>query len=183
MYQTKSNWRFVVKKLLLVATVVMSMSSAFAAEGDLVLPGAKWIAKFNKYVCAAFGPEATQPAGHSDLKVKFEQITTDSTLDNGLITASFKVEGKTCRYSALLLADNAAATIRLVESKAFAPEGDVDCSAGKAELDASLESNDYLYYGHPHNLAIMAPVTGAEKVCGGQKLIGVNFVVSGRISQ
>ncbi len=174
------------KKFLLASVLAsMTLSSAFAAEGDLVLPNAKWVAKFKNYVCAAFGPTVAQPTGHSDFKVSFEQLVTDSTLDNGLITATFEQDGKACRYSAIVLADNAAATIRLVESKAFAPADQAaDCAAGKLALDASLESNDYLYYGHPHNLAIMAPVAGAEAICGaGQTLVGVNFVVSGRIAQ
>ncbi len=37
---------------------------------------------------------------------------------------------------------------------------------------------------HPHNLAIMGSVPGAEAVCGaGTKLVGINFVVSCRIKQ
>lgn len=172
-------------KLLLVSfLIVASISSAFAQESDMVLPGAKWQAKFTKYICAAFGPEVTAPKEYADLNVKWESMVTDSTLDNGLIKASFEVEGKTCRYNAIILADNAASTLRLVNSKAYSNETDVNCADGKALLDAGFEANDYLYYGHPHNLAIMVPMAGAEAVCGaGAKFIGVNFINAGRIQK
>lgn len=155
-------------------------ASAFATEGDLVLAGEKWKSTFKNYNCAAFGAAVSRPASHEALDVVFETVTTDSTLDNGLLKATFKVEGKTCRYNAFLLADNAAATIRLVSSKAYAPAEDADCAAGKQVLDAELESNNYLYWGHPHNLTIMVPSTNAREVCGGD-FLGVNFVVTGRV--
>lgn len=169
------------KKMFLMA-LVLSASSAFAHENDMVLPGAKWVAKFKSYVCAAFGPEMSRPAAFEERQVVFETMTTDSTLDNGLLLASFVENGTACRYNALILADNAAATLRLVESKAFATEGAGDCSAGQAMLDGYFAANNYLYYGHPHNLAIMAPVGGSRELCGAD-MIGVNFVVAGRISK
>lgn len=172
------------KKLLLVtAFALVSITSSFAQDSrDLSLPGEKWLAKFTGYVCAAFTPVVAAPSEHADLKVKFERITTDSTLDNGLIKATFEENGVACRYNAILLADNAASTIRIVESKAYSVADGSECAHGKAVLDAGLESNSYLYYGHPHNLAIMIPSVGAEAVCGaGSTMIGVNFVVSGKI--
>lgn len=173
-------------KILRVSFMMLaSISSAFAQEADLTITGEKWIAKFNGYVCAAFTPMVAQPKDHSVLNLKIEKITTDSTLDNGLIKATFEVNGTVCRYSAIILADNAAATMRLVDSKAFAANGDkAICADGKATLDAGFEANNYLYYGHPHNLAIMVPMAGAAEICGaGAQYVGVNFVVSGRITK
>lgn len=170
-------------KFLSFVFVSLLSVSAFAQDGDLVLQGAKWIAKFKSYNCVAFGPEVAAPTSHADLSVAFEQIVTDSTLDNGLLTANFQANGKSCRYSAILLADNDASTIKLVESRARALEADADCAAGKAALDANLASNDYLYWGHPHNLTVMIPATGAEVSCPGSSLVGVNFVVAGRIQK
>lgn len=161
--------------------VSLSVNSAFAQDGDLVLAGEKWIASFKNYVCVAFGPSVEAPSAFKDMNVVFEKITTDSTLDNGLIKATFEVNGKTCRYNAFVLADNDASTLKLVESKAYAPNKDADCSAGKEVLDAAFKADDYLYYGHPHNLAIMAPVAGASDICPGSSLVGINFVVSGRV--
>jgi hypothetical protein len=171
------------KKMILASLLALLSVSSFAAEGDLVLPGARWYGNFKNYICAAFGPSVAQPSTHSDFKVTFEKITTDYTLDNGLITATFEEDGALCRYSALVFADNDASTIILVNSKAFAPAGDSNCAEGKAVLDSNFETlNPYLYYGHPHNLAIMAPIAGAETICGaGATAVGVNFVMGGLI--
>ncbi len=170
------------KKILLPLLISILPTSSFANTGDLVLAGEKWIAKFDKYICAAFTPAVARPQAFESLNVVFEQITTDMTLDNGLIKATFEEEGKACRYNAILFADNAASTSRLVESKAYAPADGSECAAGKALLDAAFAANDYLYYGHPHNLAFMVPGVGAQALCGDTaQVVGVNFVVKGRI--
>ena len=166
-------------KILFTLLIAIAPMTSFAEEGDLVLPGAKWVAKFDKFVCAAFGPAVSAPSSFADINVKFERIVTDSSLDNGLITANFTEEGSNCRYSAIIFADNAASTSKLVQSKAFSTAG-VTCEKGKAIIDAALLANDYLYYGHPHNLAMMAPVDGAKQVCG-SNLVGINFVVTGKL--
>lgn len=170
------------KFVLLSLLAVVPTSLSFAAEGDLTLPGEKWLAKFDKYVCAAFGPAVTRPEALERMNVQFAQITTDSTLDNGLVLATFEENGKACRYNAIVLADNAASTIKLVDSKAYAPAGDSGCETGKAVLDDALRAVDYLYYGHPHNLALMLPGVGAEGVCNGGQVIGANFVVKGKVA-
>lgn len=168
-------------KFFALALLLTVSLSSYAQSGDLVLQGEKWLAKHTGVICAAFTPNVALPSGFAKIDVKFEKITTDMTLDNGLIKATFVENGNLCRYNAFLLADNAAATIRLVDSKAYSANNDVDCSNGKSVLDAALESNDYLYYGHPHNLAIMMPVEGAAAVCNGSNLIGLNFVVAGKV--
>ncbi len=40
------------------------------------------VAKFDKYVCAAFGPAVARPEALEKIAVNFESLTTDSTLDN-----------------------------------------------------------------------------------------------------
>lgn len=167
------------KKALFLCLMACLPAASFAAEGDLELPGERWLAKFDRYVCDYDKP-TTQPAELADLKVTFEKASTDRSLDNVLLLASFEQSGVACRYNAILLADNAAFTSRLVESKAFNAQG-ADCSAGKAVLDRNLAANSYLYYGHPHRISIMMPVADAEAVCGaGKNTIGVEFVLSGR---
>jgi hypothetical protein len=169
------------KKLIALSLFIISTLGAVEAqETDLVLTGEKWIATHTGHICAAFGETVSAPQAFANLNVKFEKITTDSTLDNGLLKATFEEDGITCRYSALIFADNRLATIRLIESKAFASEGKSDCAQGKSILDAAFESTNYLYWGHPHNLTVMVPVAGATAVCNSE-LVGVNFVVSGRV--
>lgn len=169
-------------KLLILSFALLLSLTATAQNGDLVLQGEKWIASHTGYVCNTTGTKVEAPSSFKKFQVSFEKITTDASLDNGLIKATFIENGKTCRYNAFVFADNSANTIRLVESKAYAPEGNSECFEGKTMLDAALESNDYLYYGHPHSLAIMTSVEGAEAVCG-TSLIGINFIVSGRVRQ
>ncbi len=173
------------KKLALFS--LLSITPLANASTDLVLPGEKWVAKFDKFICAAFGPAVQRPEALEKINLSFEKVTTDSTLDNALIRATFEENGVTCRYNAILFADNAAQTSTLVQSIAYVPGGDATtyraCLEGKALLDGAFEAtNPYLYYGHPHNLAFMMPGVGAEGVCGaGQAAIGANFVVTGRI--
>lgn len=169
------------KKLIIASLVSLFSASVFAQNADLTLPGAKWQAKFNGYICDTSGTKVSAPSAFTNFDVQFIDIVTDSTLDNGLIKATFTEDGKTCRYSAIVFADNAASTMRLVESKAYASIDNTDCPAGKAVLDAALESNNYLYYGRPHNLGIMASVEGAADLCPGSDLVGINFVVSGKL--
>lgn len=168
------------KKLLVAALALMSLAS-FANE-DLTLPGAKWVAKYKNYVCNSYENEVYQPSAHSSMNLIWGTLVTDRTLDNGLVKATFTTRnGQLCKYSAILLADNALKTIRLVESRAFAVASPaISCDEGKDVVDALLENNEYLYAGKPHNLSIMVPFAGA---CKGQGKIGVNFVVAGRIQQ
>lgn len=160
---------------------LLSLTNAFAQDGDLVLAAEKWQAKFTDYKCVEAGPSVSAPSAFAKINLVMEKMTTDSTLDNGLIKASFKNNGVECRYSAIVLADNDLKTIKLVNSKAFAPAKNGSCDEGKAVIDAALADNVYLYYGHPHNLAIMVPVVGADSVCQGATHVALNFVVAGRI--
>ncbi len=170
-------------KNLFIALALAVSGAAYAQEGDLVLPGAKWNAKFTGFICAAFTPVVERPAAFAEYNVVFENIVSDSTLDNGLIKATFEDHGTACRYNLMVLADNAASTMRFVMSKAYATAGDSEhCEHGKAMLDGFFEANNYLYYGHPHNLAVMGQAAGAREVCNADS-IGVNFVVTGRIRQ
>lgn len=165
-----------------LALLFLFSQAAFAGS-DLVLPGERWEATFTGHLCEAYGDAANAPQSHQDMNVEFETITTDRTLDNGLIKATFTENGEKCRYSALMFADNNASTIRLVESKAYSLESDSRCEMGRETLDRQLEStNDYLYWGHPHRLTIMVPAQDAAQVCGENAThVGINFRVSGMI--
>lgn len=170
------------KKILAVALTSLSLS-AFAQDGDLVLQGAKWIAKFENFICVAAGPSVEAPTAFEKLNVQFEALTSDSTLDNGLIKATFSENGKVCRYSALIFADNAASTFKIVQSKAYSTEDNSECAEGKAVLDSALAGSDYLYWGRPHRVTFLASAEGAEVSCPGSSQVGVSFVVSGRIQK
>lgn len=168
-----------------VLVSMMLMLPGVSQAGDLTLPGEKWLATFDKFICAAFEGAVDRPAVLEQLSVNFEQITTDSTLDNVLLKATFEENGKACRYNAILFADNNAQVYELVQSIAYDPAAENgasyrDCTAGKETLDTALAGNKYLYYGHPHNAALMMTGVGAEAVCGsGAEAIGANFVVRG----
>ncbi len=169
------------KSLVLLATL---LTASTFANTDLVLEGERWLASHKGYVCAAFTDYTAAPASHADLNVKFEKLSTDYTLDNILIKATFEnVDGVECSYSSILFADNAASTIVLVDSRAFSKEvASADCSEGKTILDDQLADNDYLYWGHPHHATIMVPAAGAADICGaGATHIGIDFMVSGRV--
>jgi hypothetical protein len=173
------------KKMALLTIMTLS---TLAQANELTIPGEKWLAKFTGFICAAYTDTVAAPTEFAKINVKFEQITTDSTLDNALLKATFEQDGKTCRYNSIISADNTAQTYELVQSIAYDVNGKTaaaykDCNAGKAVIDNAFKAtNKYLYYGHPHNLAFMLPNTGAENVCGaGAEMIGANFVVSGII--
>jgi hypothetical protein len=169
-------------RILSLAAFLGSVS-AIAAEGDLTLPGERWYARFERFVCesGAFQPgSARTPATLAAMNVKFERISSDRSLDNVLLLASFEEKGTACRYSAILFADNAKRTAKLVESKAFASSGSVSCAEGKRKLDGYLADMNYLYYGHPHHAALMMPVEDAQSICGGNETaVGADFVVTG----
>ncbi|MBY0416111.1 MAG: hypothetical protein K2Q18_18205 [Bdellovibrionales bacterium] len=169
------------KKGLLLALLLTAQTTF--AETDLSIPGEKWLGKYTSYLCAAFGANTVGPKTHRDLNVVFESIITDSTLDNGVLKATFESNGSVCRYSAIMLADNAAATITMVESKAYSLSEGGDCSFGKSVLDSQLAPvNTYHYYGHPHNMALMIETSEAKEVCGAEAThIGINFVVAGKV--
>jgi hypothetical protein len=107
-------------------------------------------------------------------------MTTDITLDNYLLRATFVENNVTCNYSAILLADNAAWTIKLVESKAYAAVGTSECLEGKAVIDSALADNKYAYlHGRA---AIFSSVAGAEASCGaGATTVGLHFQVTGKL--
>lgn len=152
---------------------------------DLLLPGEKWVAAHDNYLCEAFGEPVAAPSFLENLQVKFEMITSDASLDNALMRATFVENGNTCRYNAVLFADNALQKSTLLQSIAYntnnSPTAYMDCVAGKKVLDAAFAETKYLYYGHPHNLAFMIPGEGVGAVCGDKELIGVNFVVKGKL--
>lgn len=170
------------KKSLIALVALVSVSSF--AQTDLVLEGERWLAKNKGYVCGAFTDYTAAPSSHADMNVVWGDLSTDYTLDNILIKATFdNADGVECSYSTFLFADNDASTIEFLESRAFSKvDASADCSEGKAILDAQLEFNDYLYWGHPHHATLMVPAAGAAEVCGaGATHIGIDFMVYKRL--
>ena len=184
----------------LIALAALSSLSAFAAESqvvvntdsqiaeqgevintDLVLEGERWLGKANGYVCQDKTTVIARPASLEAFNVVFEGASTDFSLDNGLLKATFEEAGVACRYSAFIDADNTAFTLALKESRAYAVDGVGSCEGGKALLDGILASNDYLYYGHPHHLGVVVVDAEAALACGeGATGYAIDFVLSGR---
>lgn len=168
------------KSVFATMVVLLSFGYAFAAESDLTLPGERWFAKFTAFVCEDGNTQTVSvPQQFAAIDVVFGRATTDFTLDNLLLKATFVDEGVACNYSALIFADNAAKTAKLVQSKAYAPNGG-DCTHGQAVLDQALSFNTYKYlHGRA---AIYVPATDAVLQCGaGATTIGLHFQVQGKI--
>lgn len=169
------------KKFILGAALsLVTVTSAFAANTDLVLENERWFGKFTKYVCDDGNTEASEvPVELADYAVEFGHIGTDYSLDNFIIKATFVEDGSKCSYSAFLTADNAAWTIALDESRAFAVEGLSTCEAGKAQLDQVLAFNNYKYlHGRA---ALYMPSSNADVACGDATgKVGIHFQVLGR---
>ncbi len=167
---------------VLFALLALSPFHAAAAE-DLSLPGARWLGNANGFVCAnATTQQVQRPEGLENFAVNFETVTTDYSLDNGLLKANFVEDGVNCRYSALILADNTAKTLKLVDSVAYAPDAGSSCEKGKALLDGYLAANSYLYWGRPHHLTILVEDSSAAAVCGeGAASFGIDFVLAGKL--
>ncbi len=164
------------KKMILALVSVMALTNSFAA--DLELDGERWLSKWTAYVCDDGNTLATEePAELADYQVEFTKLSTDMSLDNVLIKATFVENGVKCSYSSILLADNAAWTICLVESRAL-PEA--DCANGKAVVDSVLEFNSYKYlHGRA---AIFFPFSNSNVACtDGAGHIGLHFQVTGRV--
>ncbi len=163
------------KKTILAS--LMLLSSIAGAE-DLTIPGERWLGKFDGFQCAAYGAYVDAPASYQELGLAIEQMTTDITLDNGLIKATYTEDSVECRYSAIVFADNAAGTIKLVESKAYSADGTSDCSVGKDLLDQQFHFTNYLYWGG--RVTIMIQDASAPDLCGSPK-VGITFKKGVRI--
>lgn len=169
------------KSVLVSLMMVLSFNAAQANDGDLTLPGERWLAKFTAFVCEDGNtPTASVPADFAAYNVAFGKASTDYSLDNLLVKATFDQDGVSCSYSAIVFADNAAKTASLVQSKAYAPNGGSDCAQGKAFLDATLKHNNYKYlHGRA---AIYVPATDAALQCGAAATtVGLHFQVLGRV--
>ncbi|AUN99363.1 hypothetical protein DOM21_04140 [Bacteriovorax stolpii] len=169
------------KKVILASMLALSLTSAFANEGDLTLPGERWAAKFTAFVCADGNTQtAGVPADFAERNVVFGKATTDMSLDNLLVRATFVENGVTCNYSALLFADNAAWTVKLVDSKAYSANNESSCLEGKKFLDSALADNKYKYlHGRA---AIYVPATDADVQCSAEEsTVGLHFQVTGKI--
>ncbi|MAE72527.1 MAG: hypothetical protein CL675_00430 [Bdellovibrionaceae bacterium] len=166
----------------IIAFAITTLLTSLSLASDIVLEGERWKAEHSGYRCAAFAEDVAAPLSHQQFQVQFTSLTTDYSLDNILLKATF-VEGEAlCRYSVLLLADNTAQTTQFVQSKAYSENESSSCAAGKALLDSQLSSNTYLYWGHPHHATILFSDASAQDLCGeGMSEVGLDFILTGRI--
>lgn len=154
-------------------------------HADLPFEGARWGGKAAGYVCeAAVATFVAAPVEYTDLNVAWGTVVTDFTLDNGLLLATFQPdEETTCRYSAIMFANDTQKTIKLIESRAYPSVGEGSCAAGKAILDEKLALNKYLWKESRKHLTILAPSVSAEEICGkGVANVGIDFVFTGKIN-
>ena len=166
------------KTLIAALFMVLPVSQAFAQ--DLTLPGERWLAKFTGYVCEDGNTQTSAvPAALAEKNVVFGKASTDMSLDNILLMATFEENGAVCSYSSILFADNAAWTAQLVQSHAWSAEG-TSCAEGKALLDGLLAMNDYKYlHGRA---AIYVPVADAAALCSADSnTVGLHLQVTGRV--
>ena len=154
-----------------------------AASDDLKLPGERWLTAGAGYVCENNKEiSISTPDAFADINLKFDKLSTDYSLDNVLLTATFDENGEQCRYSAILFADNAARTIRLVESKSYGVESGIDCVMGQSLLDHALEpENDYLYWrGSAKHVTILIDTAETTDLCTEHSRVGLDFIFKGR---
>lgn len=168
-------------KQIIFAGLFALSTQSFANITDLTLPGERWLAKFTAFVCQDGNTQtASVPAELAEKNVVFGRATTDITLDNLLVKATFEENGVLCNYSTLLFADNSANTVKLVQSVAHANGDEALCASGKTTLDNLLSFNSYKYlHGRA---AIFIPAVDAAEQCGeGNSTVGIHFQVTGKI--
>ncbi|KYG65092.1 hypothetical protein AZI87_10995 [Bdellovibrio bacteriovorus] len=167
------------KKFALALLTTLAFAQAHAqVNQDLVLDGERWLAKFTGYVCDDGNTQVATPEEIAAKGIQFTTASADYSLDNILLKATFSEDGATCGYSAILFADNAAWTVKLEKSNAYATAGTSTCAAGKAFLDNLLSFNAYKYlHGR---VALYVPVADASKLCSSDK-VGIHIQVTGRV--
>ena len=161
-----------------VVFAALALLSTLTSANDLTIPGERWLGEFDGFRCAAYGSFVATPASYDAMGLEITQMTTDMSLDNGLIKATYLDGSSECRYSAVVFADNSAKTIELVESKAYAVDGVAECSAGKELLDKQFKLTNYIYWAG--RVLVMVQDASAPDLCGALK-VGISFKKGVRI--
>jgi hypothetical protein len=161
-------------KILFLALALIA-PQAQAAEGDLILPGARFLANFDRFICNDFAEEGVPlPSSLEGLGLKFDQLQVDGMTVAALITADFEENGQACRYSALLQR-GARSTLNLKESKAFAADAATTCESGKAVIDALVTKMSFSVTKPINFIGLRIPAVDAA-VCGeGAKGVKIVF--------
>ncbi len=151
------------KILLLLLSTVTSL----AQTGDLILPDARYLAKFDRLVCRDFDEAGIQtPESLASDGVVFEKLVADGMVIQFLVTAVFRRGEVVCHYSALLMRarkNNLART----DSRVYSDHAEADCSAGKEKLDALFTRMPFAYTSHPIRfISLKIPTVDAVQVCG-----------------
>jgi hypothetical protein len=151
-------------KILFLALALIA-PQAYAAEGDLVLPGARFLANFDRFICNDFAEEGVAlPASLEGFGLKFDQLQVDGMTVAALITANFEENGQVCRYSGLLQR-GARSSLNLKESKAFSTGADITCESGKAVIDALVAKMTFSVTKPINYIGLRVPAVNAE-ACG-----------------
>jgi hypothetical protein len=153
-----------VMKILLLALALIA-PQAHAVEGDLVLPDARFLANFDRFICNDFAEEGIpMPTSLEGFGLKFDQLQVDGMTVAALITANFEENGQACRYSALLQR-GARSTLNLKQSKAFSADAAITCEAGKAVIDALVAKMSFSVTKPINYLGLRVPAVDTA-VCG-----------------
>lgn len=151
-------------KILFLALALIA-PQAYAAEGDLVLPGARFLANFDRFICNDFSEEGVpMPNSLQGFGLQFDQLQVDGMTVAALITANYEENGQACRYSALL-ARGARSALNLKESKAFSADAASSCEAGKAVIDALVAKMTFSVTKPINFIGLRVPAVDAS-VCG-----------------
>lgn len=154
-------------KILLLALAALIAPQAYAVEGDLVLPDARFLANFDRYICNDFTEEGIPlPTSLEGFGLKFDQLQVDGMTVAALITANFEENGQACRYSALLQR-GARSTLNLKQSKAFSADATAACADGKAKIDALVTKMTFSVTKPINFLGLRIPAVDTA-VCGGE---------------
>jgi hypothetical protein len=167
-------------KFLLIGLAAIGANAAAAQTGDLTLPGERYSAPFDRYICSSFDETGVaEPAAITANGVVFEKLTSDAGLDNFLLVLTYASGDATCRYSAIIQPTATRGIAARTESLAYSTSEGVDCSAGKDYLDAWTGSLPYAYFerrGQPVQVSLGLPLDGLESQCGeGATKIGIVF--------
>jgi hypothetical protein len=154
------------KQSLFALVLAATSTGAVAAEGDLVLEGEKYSARFKHYTCSGFDNRVLPPIEFDDMDLRYEKLATNRAFDTFILVARFNENGAACRYSVILKPDFEANTASAIESKAFAPEGDSDCMIGKEYLDGLTKNFAYDFTEEPYKIGLKFAVESAADLCG-----------------
>jgi hypothetical protein len=163
------------KTLLLTLALLAPQAQSYAAEGDLILPGARFLAHFDRFICNDFAEAGVGlPESLEGFGLEFDQLQVDGMTVAALLTANFEENGTACRYSALLQRGSRS-SLNLKESKAFSPAAETDCEAGKALIDALVTKMTFSVTKPINFIGLRVPAVNTTACGEGAKGVKIVF--------